>query len=477
MNTQLSNVAQRAGLDNRRILVVGLGKTGLSVLAFFRRHKIDCELVDALISDEKVEALADELNDVVLHRELNDQLVSSFDVLIVSPGVPLAQPSIQQALAAGKDVLSDIELFARLVEVPVLAVTGSNGKSTVVAWIEKVLQTSNVSALACGNIGEPVLEVLEQSAELYVLELSSYQLETLRSLKPLAATVLNVSEDHLDRYDDIEHYAQTKQRVYQNAGLIVCNVADVRTQPTSFSATNNAGRSANDSSADASHGVVFFGDKAMLDKAGLDDLSVSYGLQRNSGDYWLYRGSTPLMRSSELLLRGKHNAENALAILALLSPLQLPDEIVLQGLKVFEGLPHRTQLVATINGVRWYNDSKGTNVDACIKAIESMEAPVILIAGGLGKDADFSLLRPVVDATVKHLILIGRDAGLIEAALHDLVNVHHAGDMRDAVSTAQRLAVAGDAVLLSPACASFDMFASYEQRGDHFAREVRRLAA
>lgn len=473
----MTSIEQKLNLQGKSILVVGLGMTGLSVLEFLGRNGIGFDVADSKLAEQ------DFVNQLQATLPANSQLLSEFtaekfsgyDVLICSPGVPLALPAIQAAINAGAEVIGDIEIFARLCDVPVIAVTGSNGKSTVVAWLDAILKQSPIKAVACGNIGEPVLGVFDDDAELYVLELSSFQLETLHSLAPISATVLNISEDHLDRYDDLQHYARTKRHIYSDCKLAVMNADDSQTWT--------------DQTADS---VCFSSDVSSLsDRRGsggpasrTSDVQeiqcrreASYTVAVKEGVEWLLADGIFIVPVSSLALPGIHNVNNALAALALLAPLNLPVDVLSNGLAGFKGLRHRTQLVAENGGIRWYNDSKGTNVDACSKAVSAMSAPVLLIAGGLGKGADFSLLRPAVEQHVKHLILMGRDGSLLEEALKGSTEIHFAADMHDAVRTAATLAETGDVVLLSPACASFDMFKSFEHRGDEFIREVEGLAA
>ena len=463
----MMTLAEKSGLAGKSILVVGLGKTGLSVVDFLRTAKLSFEIADNRIDVGSLNQIRERLGEAPLHRGFDATLFSSFDVLVCSPGIPRALPEIVAALDAGVEVVGDVELFARLCDAPIIAVTGSNGKSTVVAWIQEVLRGSRHQAVACGNIGEPVLSVLDNSATVYVLELSSFQLESLQSLQPLSATVLNVSEDHMDRYDGLEHYAATKRRIYNGCRCVVVNRDDQRTVPEQIDATASV----------ASFGVAATGANKNTESGHQYQADSVFTTVVQNEQIWLSVNGDAIIPESELPLPGKHNVANALAVLALLSPLSLSVDELAAGLKRFRGLIHRTQLVRTRKDVRWYNDSKGTNIDACVKAVKAMSAPVILIAGGLGKDADFSLLEDVVKAHVKALILIGRDANLIESALSGMTSIYHADSLHSAVQQAAALAEAGDVVLLSPACASFDMFDSFEHRGDVFIREVMELAA
>lgn len=438
-------------LNNKRVLVVGLGVTGESVVRYLHKHSVHFDVVDE--KTQASDALLPCMRDAVMHTQLNADLCSAYQVLVLSPGIPRALPAIQAAIESGAQVIGDIELFADAVgDTPVIAVTGSNGKSTVVSWIAHVLQCCGKQARLCGNIGTPALDSIDDQAHLYVLELSSYQLESTQSLKALCATVLNVSDDHLDRYDSIEHYAQVKRQVYRSCQYAVVNLDDKRTW----------------TSASAEH-LRTFSIKTRID--------ANYHLQQAANDAWLCCGDEKLVACSQLPLPGEHNVANALAVLALLEPVALERKKLLQGLVEFTGLEHRTEFVAQINNVRWYNDSKGTNIDACKKAVLAMNAPVVLIAGGIGKGADFNELRSVVEQHVKALVLIGEDAQRIQTALLGTAPMVMAKDLSDAVAQCEALAKPGDVVLLSPACSSFDMFANFAERGKQFKAAVEGLAA
>jgi len=442
-------------LTTMRVLVVGFGATGKSVARFLGRHDIAYEVADECDHDTAV-AITEEYG-CKAHTEFSSGLFAQFDVLVLSPGIPRSTPSVLDALNAGVDVIGDIELFAGVVDMPVIAVTGSNGKSTVVSWITHALKTAGINAVACGNIGLPALESLQEAADVYVLELSSYQLESTRSLKPLSAAVLNVSDDHLDRYDDIEHYAQVKRRVYALSEHCVYNKDDLRTWPNDGEAASRT-----------------------LHSFTLNDRETSkarwHRVVREDSLY-LADDNYSMLKQSELALPGDHNAANALAVLALIEPLEVPFPALKNGLVEFSGLPHRSEFLGEKDGVRWYNDSKGTNIDACCKAIESMSCPVVLIAGGIAKGADFGSMRSVVEKHVKLLVLIGRDRDQIAQQLNGVADIVMADDLQEAVSIAHQHALSGDAVLLSPACSSFDMFRNFEDRGEQFAATVEEVLA
>lgn len=441
-------------LHNKRILVAGLGATGASVVRFLHANNIMFDVVDEHAKPSAT--LADCITGATVYETLSVELCCGYDVLILSPGIPRAHNAVSQAINAGVQVIGDIELFAHAInDTPVIAVTGSNGKSTVVSWIAHVLAGCGKHAVLCGNIGLPALDAIDARAEIYVLELSSYQLESTRSLRALSATVLNISDDHMDRYDSIDHYASTKRIIYTSCHHAVVNHDDERTWVTP---------SALKAGATHTSFSTMSGD-------------ADYCLDAAANDAWLTHRATHVVKSGELKVPGNHNIANALAVLALLEPLMLDSTAVVSALITFSGLEHRTEFVRERRGVRWFNDSKGTNIDACKNAIEAMQAPVILIAGGLGKGANFSTLRTAVQAHVKLLVLIGEDATLIATMLEGTATVVMAESLIDAVARCAEAAESGDAVLLSPACASFDMFDNFEHRGVAFKQAVEALAA
>lgn len=463
------------GLRGHRVLVVGLGVTGLSVVRFLQWLDVPFEIADNHIDDKRLQdVLANHKNsdNWQLHRQFSEELFQRFDVLIVSPGVPLAVPEFQAAKAAGVEVLGDIALFARMTTARLIAVTGSNGKSTVVAWLAHVLAGSDMSVEMGGNIGRPVLDLVvagNMNCDVVVLELSSFQLELVNDLPCLAATVLNLSEDHMDRYDSLEAYSAVKAGIYRAAKHCVLSADDAAAWPVQLPAPSVLSVFASDSPIDDQL-------QQRLHQHPVKEHTRT-SVRAQDGEDWLMCNDEAVMPVTNISLAGRHNIANALAVIALLQPLGVPLDIIRQRLPSFHGLPHRMQLVAETNGVRWFNDSKGTNVDACVKAITGIGAPVVLLAGGLAKGADFSALREPVAECVEAVVLFGEDADQLKQALADLVQCHSASDMHDAVLQASSIAGSGDVVLLSPACASFDMFDSFEHRGEVFMDEVRRLAA
>lgn len=462
-------------LSGKQVLVLGLGDTGLSCARWLAARGAQVSVADSRMTPPQAERLAELLPQVPLFTgPFDDARLQAADMLVLSPGVPLAEPAVARAVAAGVEVVGDVELFARAIHalnteraastdssgpMRVIAITGSNGKSTVTSMCGDMCRMAGLSTCVAGNIGLPVLDALieiEQgyapAPQVWVLELSSFQLETTSSLAADAATVLNVSEDHMDRYPDMDAYAAAKARIYGGDGVQVVNRDDARSL-----AMARPGRH-----------VVSFG----LDRCPKGE---NFGLCEDE----LCLGGDMLMPLSVLPVAGLHNAANALAALALTRALALPMEALLRGLLHFKGLPHRVEKVAEIGGVTYYDDSKGTNVGATEAALYGMGSrKAVVILGGDGKGQDFGPLNAAVAANARAVVLIGRDAPLIDAALAGSgVDTHAAVSLPDAVNQAQRLAHPGDAVLLSPACASFDMFRNYIHRAEVFIEAVKKLAA
>jgi UDP-N-acetylmuramoylalanine--D-glutamate ligase len=441
-------------------LIVGLGKTGLSCARYLAARGVPLAITDTRADPpglDAARALGAHINIAV--GGFDPALFQWAKRLVVSPGVPVAEPLIQAAVVRGVEAVGDIELFARHLAVSqkgvkVAAITGANGKSTVTTLLGEMAKDAGRDVRVGGNLGTPALDLLsDKTPDLYVLELSSFQLETTCSLDAKAAVVLNITPDHMDRYATVADYAAAKQRVYHGGGVMVVNRDDPMVMAM----------------ADSTRRVVSFG----LDAPA----PGQFGILTLANEEWLAKGDRTILKARELRIAGRHNQANALAALALGEALGLPLESMRETLKHFAGLPHRTQWVAETNGINWYNDSKGTNVGATLSAIHGLTGPLVLIAGGMGKGADFSELKPAVAVKVRAVVLIGVDAPKIEAALAGVVPVLHASDMSDAVNKARAAAQAGDSVLLSPACASFDMFNGYDHRGEMFMAAVRRLAA
>jgi len=440
--------------DKQRILIVGLGKTGLSCARYLSAQGIEVAVIDSREQPELLVQLQQELPNVaVFTGGFDQQVFDSADELIVSPGVSLKHPVILKAISEGKTILGDVELFAQQAKAPVMVVTGSNGKTTVTSLLSVMAREAGKDVRVGGNIGKPVLELLEKTEpDLYVLELSSFQLEYTQTLNAHVSTVLNISEDHMDRYDDVHEYMKAKQRVFRGSGVMILNRDDVDVM----------------SMAEPLRTIKTFGLQ--------EPDATEYGIREIEGECWLCRGESKLLKANDLKIPGLHNITNALAALAMGEAAGFELSAMIRALKGFQGLAHRTQFIRELDNVRWFNDSKGTNVGATQAALNGMPDKVVLIVGGEGKGADFSELRESVASKARAVILIGRDAKVIEKSLEGTAALVHAVDMQDAVNKARKYAQAGDVVILSPACASFDMFDNYEQRGNVFSECVRGLA-
>ncbi len=434
-------------------LVVGLGQTGLACARFLAKQGEHFAVADSREIPPGIEELKSQFPDIECYcGEFDETLLLSAECLLLSPGVAPQHPAIEAAIAAGIEVLGDIELFARHADAPVVAITGSNGKSTVTTLVGEMAKAAGKAVRVGGNIGTPALDLLEpQAPDLYVLELSSFQLEVTKSLNAAAAVVLNISEDHLDRHGSVAHYAAIKQSVYNGDGAVILNRDDAQVMAMAQPNRNS----------------VSFG----LDAApGAND----FGLLIQGGATYLCKGSEALLNVAEMKMPGRHNWSNALAALALGESAGLEMSAMLQVLRDFPGLPHRCQWIAEQSGVNYYEDSKGTNVGATLAALQGLPGEkVVLIAGGQAKGQDFSPLRHTVEQRARAVVLIGEDAKLIEKSLLRAAPLVMASDMNDAVIKARKLAKPGDAVLLSPACASFDMFRNYIERGEAFAAAVK----
>ena len=430
-----------------KVIVVGLGSTGISVAYFMQKLGFNFAISDSRDKPPLEDAFFQVMPDTPVFTGGFDN--SAFQVathLVVSPGVSLLEKSIVKAVANGARIVSDIDLFACSVDVPIVAITGSNGKSTVTTMLGEMAKSSGMLVGVGGNLGTPALELLAQSADLFVLELSSFQLERTHILNAAAATVLNISADHLDRHDDIASYAREKQSVFRGTGVMVINLDDPIVKDMTLS----------------SRQVLTFSIKE----------SADFCIDFKDGVEYLMLKNECLMALAELPLEGRHNAANALAALALGTAIGLEAVAMCDALKVFKGLDHRMQRVAEIRGVTWVNDSKATNIGACVAALEGYDRKVILIAGGDAKGADMNDLTPVIKEKAKSVVLMGKDAGLIKQALNGCVPIYEANNMIQAVQMCADLADMGDSVLLSPACASLDQYKNYQDRGNQFSKAV-----
>jgi UDP-N-acetylmuramoylalanine--D-glutamate ligase len=441
--------------DHMRI-VVGLGKSGMSLVRFLARQGLPFAVVDTRANPPELSALRDQYPQVEVRcGGLDVEFLCRAKELLVSPGLAVATPELQAAAARGVKLSGDIDLFVRYAKAPIVAITGSNAKSTVTTLVGEMAAAAGKKVAVGGNLGTPALDLLDDSVELYVLELSSFQLETTHQLNAEVATCLNVSEDHMDRYDDLQGYHLAKHRIFRGARQVVVNADDALSRP-------------------------LVADQVTCIKFGLGKPDFKrFGLLEEHGEKYLAYQFEALMPVRELKIRGAHNQSNALAALALGQAVGLPFAPMLETLKQFAGLPHRCQWVRELNGASYYDDSKATNVGAALAAIEGLGADIagklVLIAGGDGKGADFSGLKAPVARFCRAVVLLGRDAGLLAKVLEGSTQLVRVQTLEEAVQRCAELAQDGDAVLLSPACASLDMFKNFEQRGQLFAQAVEGL--
>lgn len=447
-------------MNPEHYLVVGLGKTGHSIARYLQRRHIEFSVFDTRNAPAlSAEFQAEFPHTSVFLETFPEEKLAQITAVIVSPGVPLETPCMVKARTMGIPVYGDIECLAREIhDTQVIAITGTNGKSTVTTLVGLMAQAFGLKTAVAGNIGTPVLDLLADEHEyaVWVLELSSFQLDLTESLRPTAATILNVTPDHLDRHHSMDAYVAAKQRVYLNADYIVYNREDESTKP----------------SAGASCPLTCFGLNSAVDG--------EWGLVTEQSEVFLVHGETRVMAVNDLHIKGRHNWANALASCALAHRIGISYPVMREVLMTFSGLPHRSQWVRTLDKVDWINDSKGTNVGATQSAISgiggAIQGKIVLIAGGQGKGADFKFLRDTVANHVRALVLLGQDADKLETALSDLVAVKRVDTIEAAVDAARDLALSGDVVLLSPACASFDMFRDYNHRGEVFTDLVGKLS-
>jgi UDP-N-acetylmuramoylalanine--D-glutamate ligase len=442
-------------LKNKRVLVLGLGETGLSALRWLLAQGAIVSVADTRENPPNVEVVKAEMPAVAIYLgDFDAAILKASELLVVSPGIAIAEPAIQAAIEAGTPAIGDVELFAqyRSSNSKVIAITGANGKTTVTTLVGEMCKAAGLKTVVAGNIGLPVLDALMlETPDVYVLELSSFQLETTTSLVADAATVLNLTEDHMDRYVDMAAYAAAKAHIFYHAKCQVLNRDDAWSMIMERPGLN-------------------------LSTFGLDFDQQAFGIEDVNNEIWLCEGKQHLINVADLHIKGAHNATNALAALALCRAIGLEYAPLLAALYNFKGLPHRVEWVAELNHVDYYDDSKGTNVGATCAALSGLPQKVVLIAGGDGKGQDFAPLLPAVNHNARAVVLIGRDATLIEQALAETtVPMYHAHDMQEAVIIAQRVAQANDAVLLSPACASFDMYKNYISRAEAFVTAVKAL--
>ncbi|SBI36733.1 UDP-N-acetylmuramoylalanine--D-glutamate ligase [Klebsiella pneumoniae] len=436
-----------ADYQGKKVVIIGLGMTGLSCVDFFMARGVTPRVMDTRVAPPGLDKLPESVECHV--GGLNDTWLLAADLIVASPGIALAHPSLSAAADAGVEIVGDIELFCREAQAPIIAITGSNGKSTVTTLVGEMAKAAGVNVGVGGNIGLPALMLLDTDRELYVLELSSFQLETTSSLQAVAATILNVTEDHMDRYPlGLQQYRAAKLRIYENAKACVVNADDALTMPV----------------------------------RGADERCISFGvdvgdyhLNRQQGETWLRVKGEKVLNVKEMPLTGQHNYSNALAALALADAAGLPRASSLKALTTFTGLAHRFQLVLDHNGVRWINDSKATNVGSTEAALNGLQldGTLYLLLGGDGKSADFTPLKRYLGGDRIRLYCFGRDGAEL-AELRPEVAVQ-TETMEQAMRQIAPLVKAGDMVLLSPACASLDQFKNFEQRGEMFARLAKEL--
>lgn len=434
-----------ADYQGKKVVIIGLGLTGLSCVDFFLARGVTPRVMDTRVVPPGLEKLPKGVERWL--GSLNDDWLQNADLIVASPGMALAHPSLAAAQDAGVEIVGDIELFCREAQAPIVAITGSNGKSTVTTMVGEMAKAAGWQVGVGGNIGLPALTLLTQPAQLYVLELSSFQLETTSSLQAAAATILNVTEDHMDRYPlGMQQYRAAKLRIYDGAAVCVVNADDAMSMPV----------------------------------RGADPRCVSFGvdvgdyhLNRQQGSVWLRARGEKVLDTAEMHLVGQHNYTNALAALALADAVGLPRASSLKALTTFGGLPHRFQLVHEHNGVRWINDSKATNVGSTEAALNGLQikGTLWLLLGGDGKAADFSALTRYLQGDRVRTFCFGRDGAELAALRPEIAT--RTDTLAEAVQQIASQVQPGDMVLLSPACASLDQFKNFEQRGDLFAQLAR----
>ncbi|CAM8404123.1 MurD UDP-N-acetylmuramoylalanine-D-glutamate ligase [Candidatus Methylopumilus universalis] len=440
--------------NKKKILVVGLGDTGQSVLHFLANKECDIQAIDTRLAIDNFDEIKEKFKDIKfsIGEKFNDDIINDVELIIISPGVSLRESYLQTALNRGIPVIGDIEIFALVkpVSSKVIGITGSNGKTTVTSLVGDLLKAAGISVIVGGNIGIPILNTLNKKApEAYVLELSSYQLETTYSLALEAAVVLNISEDHMDRYGSIEEYAKAKYRIFNHAKNTILNRDD-----------DYLKSKINESS-------VTFGNH-------LDE--KNYGIKKSGNQYFIAKGNAEIISLDEIKLKGAHNILNIMAALALCESFMISKDVIKKVLSQFKAPPHRVEYINSISGIDFYNDSKGTNVGATIAAIHSMTKPILLIAGGDGKSQNFKPLIGPSKGKVKNIALIGKDAKIMQEVFSGgVIPTTVEKNLESAIIKSFELAEAGDVVLLSPACASTDMFKNYVHRGEVFKDCVSKL--
>ncbi|NNG81575.1 UDP-N-acetylmuramoyl-L-alanine--D-glutamate ligase [Acinetobacter sp. ANC 5378] len=445
---------QRGGLK----VVAGLGISGVAAVNFLHENGYRVAVTDSRKTPPGHDQIPSEVQ--TSFGQLDQEMLLQAEEIVISPGLDPKLPEIQIAIAKGIPVVSEIQILRRATDKPIMAITGSNAKSTVTTLIGLMAKDAGIKVAVGGNLGRPALDLTKDNPELYILELSSFQLETTSNLAAEVAVVLNLSEDHLDRHGDMFGYHTAKHRIFQGVKKVVFNRDDSLTRPLVPDATP----------------MQSFGLNA-------PDMNQYGILKEDDGTIWLARGRERLLKSTDMYIQGTHNVANALACLALGEAIGLPLDSMLETLKTFKGLEHRCEFVKEVNGVRYYNDSKGTNIGATLAAIDGLGAAiepqqgkVAIVLGGQGKGQDFTALRDALSKYVKVAVLIGEDRAVIEKAIAGTTTLLHAESLKEAVELCQQNTQANDVVLLSPACASFDMFKGYSERGHQFVECVNTLA-
>ncbi|MBK5648423.1 MAG: UDP-N-acetylmuramoyl-L-alanine--D-glutamate ligase, partial [Acinetobacter sp.] len=438
-------------------VVAGLGISGVSAVNFLHENGYRVAVTDSREVPPGHEQIPAAVQ--TSFGQLDQDLLLQAEEIVISPGLDPQLPAIQAAIAKGIPVISEIQILRRATDKPIVAITGSNAKSTVTTLIGLMAQDAGVKVAVGGNLGRPALDLTHDDPDVYILELSSFQLEATSSLNAEVAVVLNMSEDHLDRHGDMAGYHAAKHRIFQGVKKVVYNRDDSLTRP-------------------------LVPDVTPMQSFGLNapDLKQYGILREDNGTIWLARGRERLLKSSEMYIQGTHNVANALACLALGEAIGLPMDKMLETLKTFKGLEHRCEFVKEVNGVRYYNDSKGTNIGATLAALDGLGAAieaqggqVAIILGGQGKGQDFTALRESLQKYAKVAVLMGEDRSIIENAIAGTTTLLHAASLQQAVELCQQHTHAQDVVLLSPACASFDMFTGYPERGHRFVEYVNAL--
>ena len=488
--------------ENNKYLVIGLGKTGVSCIDYLLCKGNTVSAADTRTDPLNLKNFKEKYPDIdIVLGIVPDKQIKEADIIVVSPGISFKEQFIKKAVEWGKRIVGDVELFVREAKAPIIAVTGTNGKTTVTTLIGKVGEKSGLNVLVGGNIGTPVLELLKKPVpDLYVLELSSFQLQTTHSMCFDVAVLLNITEDHIDHHGSMESYRDAKLKIFKNCKNAVLNIHQEVHADGVLKIKNRS---------NLRHG---FGRQAAvtLSSLNVDNKGVNYnlteyinlndklneenvfsfalnkpnfendfGIIESKGKKFLAGYDELIMPVSDLKIVGTHNQENALAVLAAGKAFGFDNKNMISVLKEFKGIKHRCQLVTVRNGVKWYNDSKATNVGATIAAVKGLGSEnknIILIAGGIGKDADFNELRKPLEKYVKQLILFGRDVQIIHKAVKGSTYITFAENLADAVCKADNLSKKGELVLFAPACASFDMFKNYEHRGDEFIKQIKAIS-